>query len=92
MLAEIAIGGTRTGAVVSQLAVDVPQFDPVDFDAFNPGGDLVVIQSFPTRQKWRQLFARYNDCGRDSQTFGTARESTVIEAYEFRAVAAGQQM
>lgn len=40
----------------------------------------------------RQLSSWHNDYRRDSQTFGTARESTVIKTHESRAMTTGQQV
>ena len=42
MLAEIAVCRMRTGTVTIQLAAIIPQLNPVDFRAFNAGGDLVA--------------------------------------------------
>ena len=41
---------------------------------------------------WQRLLGRYNNRRHDSQAFGAARKSTVIEAHEFRAMATGQKV
>ncbi|MDP1605438.1 MAG: hypothetical protein Q8L93_02145 [Rhodocyclaceae bacterium] len=64
MLAEIAVGGTRKGTVVGQIAVVVPQFDLVCFGAFDLGGDFVVgRQKAANRADGKVFFATPESSG-----------------------------
>jgi len=79
MFAEIAVGGTRAGAVVSQIAVAIPQFDLVGFRAFNACVDLIVGNSQAPDGAYAEIFLTAPEGGSAGEVFESFAGNQLIE-------------